>query len=81
MPREAKLDEPLVVQPPRHPLQYRDAARVVLDQVVIGGQDGGDAALGGEGRYLQRNIRKGGLVYDGSSYSPCKPLNLIGIVS
>src|SRR5690606_20323614 len=42
---EAGVDEPLLVQPPGHLLKDLDAARVVLDQVDVGGEDGGDAAL------------------------------------
>ena len=49
MPRKAEVDEPFLVEPPGHFFEDRDAARVVLDQVVIGREDRGDALLGGEG--------------------------------
>ena len=49
MPREAEVDEPLPVNGLGHLLQDGDAPRVVFDQVVVGGQDGGDFALGGDG--------------------------------
>jgi hypothetical protein len=42
---EAEVDEPLLVQRPRHLLQDRDPPRVVLDQVVIGREDRGDPLL------------------------------------
>ena len=48
MPGKAEMDEPLAVQVARHLLQDRDAPRVVLDEVIVGAEHGGDAALGGE---------------------------------
>jgi len=36
MPRKAELNEPLLVQPPRHFFEDLDAACVVFDEVVIG---------------------------------------------
>src|SRR4051794_23741504 len=50
VPRKAEMDEPLAVDGLGHPFQDGDAARVVLDQVVVGAEDGGDFALGWEGR-------------------------------
>ena len=50
MAGEAEVDEPLAVEPAGHFLQDSDAPLTVLDQVVVGGEDAGDAALGGEGR-------------------------------
>ena len=41
----AEVDEPLAVETAGHVLQDRDALTVVLDQVVVGREDGGDAAL------------------------------------
>ena len=48
--RKAEAHEPLAIQPARHLLQDRDAPGVDLDQVIVGGEDRGDFALGGEGR-------------------------------
>src|SRR5690554_3688741 len=45
MPREAEVDEPLLVQPPGHLLKDLDTTRVVLDEVVVGREDGGDTIL------------------------------------
>ena len=45
---EAELDEPLAVKSAGHSFQDLDAPLAVLDQVVVGGQDAGDAALDGE---------------------------------
>ena len=42
---EAELDEPLPVEGLGHLLQYLDAPEIVLDQVVVGGEDGGDFLL------------------------------------
>ena len=53
VPRKAEVDKPLLEQPPRHLLQERDPASVHLDQVVIGPEDGCNAALGLEGRQVQ----------------------------
>lgn len=39
---EAEVDEPFLVEQPRRLLQQLYAPPVVLDQVVIGGKDGGD---------------------------------------
>jgi hypothetical protein len=45
MPKEAELHEPLAVEIARHLLQNGDAAGVVLDEVVVGAEDGSNAAL------------------------------------
>jgi hypothetical protein len=45
MAGEAEVDEPLAVEPAGHFLQDFDAPLAVLDQVVVGGEDAGDAAL------------------------------------
>ena len=37
--REAEVDEPLAVEHPRRFLQQRNPAPVVLDQVVVGGEN------------------------------------------
>ncbi len=50
MAGEAEVDEPLAVEPAGHLLQDLDAPLAVLDQVVVGGEDAGDAALDGEWR-------------------------------
>src|SRR5262249_32903393 len=50
MPRKPEADEPLAVQRPDHLLQNTDAPRVILDQVVVGGEDGGDLDLGSDRR-------------------------------
>ena len=47
---EAEVDEPLAVERLGHGFEQGDAARVVLDQVVVGAEDGGDFALDGQGR-------------------------------
>jgi len=36
MSRKAELNEPLLVQPPRHFFEDLDAARVVFDEIVVG---------------------------------------------
>src|SRR5450830_618546 len=66
MAGEAEADEPLLVEATGHLLQNRDAPRVVLDQVVVGGEDGGDAALLSQTwqvnlHALEQNDRIGGL--------------------
>ena len=45
MPGEAQANEPLPIEQPRRFLQQADAPPVVLDQVVVGGEDGSDALL------------------------------------
>jgi hypothetical protein len=50
MAGEAELDEPFVVEQARAFFEVGDAARVVLDQVVVGGEDAGDGALDRQGR-------------------------------
>src|SRR3972149_6413858 len=55
MPRKAEVDEPLAVDRLGHFFQNFDAASVVLDQVVVGGEDGSDFALGGKGWKRNRN--------------------------
>jgi uncharacterized protein YggL (DUF469 family) len=47
---KAEVDEPLAVESLHHLLQDGDAAGVVLDEIVVGGEDGGNFALGGERR-------------------------------
>ena len=47
MAREAEVDEPLAVEPKGHLLQDLDAPLAVLDQVVVGGEDAGDAVVDG----------------------------------
>jgi hypothetical protein len=42
------VDEPLAVEPAGHLLQDLDASLAVFVQVVVGGEDAGDSALGGE---------------------------------
>ena len=42
---EAEADEPLLVEVLRHLLQHLDPPVVDLDQVVVGGEDGGDFFL------------------------------------
>ena len=42
---EAELDEPFPVEGLGHLLQYLDAPQIVLNQVVVGGEDGGDFVL------------------------------------
>jgi hypothetical protein len=50
MAGEAEVDEPLAVETAGHLLKDLDAPLAVLDQVVVGGEDAGDAALDGEWR-------------------------------
>ena len=45
---EAEVDEPLAVEGAGHRLQNPDAPLAVLDQLVVGRQDAGDAALHGQ---------------------------------
>jgi|GEM_PF-7131014 len=45
MSGEAEVDEPLAVEGAGHGLQNPDAPLTVLDQLVVGGEDAGDAAL------------------------------------
>jgi hypothetical protein len=45
MAGEAEVDEPLAVEQPRRLLQQRNPPSVVLDQVVVGGEDGDDYSL------------------------------------
>src|SRR5947209_18232825 len=47
---EPKVHEPLPVNQLCHLFQNSDPACVVLDQVVVSGQDGGDLALDGKRR-------------------------------
>src|SRR5436309_12704949 len=42
---EAEADEPLAIELPRRVLQQRHSPPVVLDQVVVGREDVGDAIL------------------------------------
>jgi len=48
MPGEAEVHEPLAVDGLRHLFEDLDAPGVVLDEVIVGGEDGGDLALDGE---------------------------------
>lgn len=57
MAGEAEVDEPLAVEPAGHLLQDLDAPLAVLDQVVVGGEDAGDAALDGEGGTRKSKVR------------------------
>src|SRR5271166_3469938 len=50
MPRITEVDEPLAVDPLSHLLQELDPAAVVLDQIVVRREDGGDLALGAHWR-------------------------------
>jgi len=45
MAGEAEVDEPLFVQKPRSLLQQLNPPPVVFDEVVVGGEDGGDTSL------------------------------------
>lgn len=47
MAGEAKMDKPLAVKGLSHLLQDLDPAYVVFDKVVVGGENGGNFALGG----------------------------------
>ena len=42
---EAEVNEPLPIEQPRRLLQQLNPPSVVLDQVVVGGEDGGDDVL------------------------------------
>jgi hypothetical protein len=71
MAGEAEVDEPLAVEPAGHLFQDLDAPLAILDQVVVGGEDGGDAALDGKGgpQYgnsmnvvpVERRVRRSGI--------------------
>ena len=50
MPRKAHAHEPFPVDFLGHLFQNGNPAVVVLNQVVIGGEDGSDLALDGKGR-------------------------------
>ena len=41
----AEVDEPFAVEAARHVFQYADAPLVVFDQLVVGGENAGDATL------------------------------------
>ena len=45
MAGESEMNEPLRVNPLGHLLEDLDAPGVVFDEVVVGGEDGGDAVL------------------------------------
>jgi hypothetical protein len=49
------VDEPFAIDRPRYLLQNLDAPDVVLDQAVVGGEDGSDFALSRERRDLDLN--------------------------
>ena len=53
---EAELDEPFAVEVLGHLFQYLDPPQVVLDQVVVGREDGGDFALSVNRR--ERNLQR-----------------------
>jgi hypothetical protein len=55
---EAEADEPLFVKVTRRLLQQRHAAAVVLDQVVVGGEDIGYASLNFKLREFNFNLRQ-----------------------
>ena len=46
MPGKAKVDEPFAVEGLGHFFEDGDAAGVVFDEVVVGGENGRDFALG-----------------------------------
>ena len=48
MSGKAEFDEPLSVDGSCHVFKDFDAAGVVFDEVVVGAEDGGDFALGGQ---------------------------------
>ena len=52
------MHEPLAVERLSHLLQNLDAPGVVLDQVIVGGEDGGNLALDGEGWQIEFNTIK-----------------------
>jgi hypothetical protein len=54
MPWESEVYEPLAVESLCHLFQDLDAPGVVLDQVIVGGEDGSDLALSGDRRKLKR---------------------------
>lgn len=66
---EAEVDEPLAVEGLRHILQDADAAQVVLDQVVVGREDAGDLALGGEVGELDFEATENVLIEVGDVYA------------
>ena len=49
----AEMDEPFLENAPRHLLQDRDPPRVVLDEVIVGGQIIGDFSLLGHLRNVK----------------------------
>ncbi len=57
------MDKPLAVQTLRHVFQDLDAAGVVLDQVVVGGEHGGDLALDGERRQCYLEVSQDVKIY------------------
>ena len=64
MAGEAEVNEPLAVEPAGHFLQDLDAPLAVLDQIVVGGEDAGDAALDGECGDINLKIGERRLVND-----------------
>ena len=45
MAGEAEVNKPLLVEQPRRLFQQLNPPPIVLDQIVVGGEDGGDADL------------------------------------
>jgi hypothetical protein len=58
------VDEPLAVESAGNLLQDLDAPLAVLDQVVVGGEDAGDAALDGEWGDADLNLLENALGYE-----------------
>lgn len=76
--REPEVDEPLLEQPPRHLLQQRDPPPVYLDQVVIGAEDGGDAALGWKRRTVDVHFMEYVSIYPWYGSGGRRPDNAYG---
>src|SRR5258708_7119220 len=72
MPRKTEMHEPLAVKRLRHLLQNGDAARVVLDQIIVGREDGGDFTLDGKRRNRYLNVLESRFNQDrcSSTYGP-----------
>src|SRR5205823_5357597 len=54
--REPVVDKPLAVEQPRRIFEKRHPPPVVLDEVVVGGEDVGDAPLNRDGRDPNRQV-------------------------
>ena len=68
---EAEADEPLAIELPRRLLQQRHPPPVVLDQVVVGGEDVGNALLM---RLVERNVELSSV--DHLRFNACAVLTL-----